>query len=262
VKDIYVIIFLAFFALFLVWLYRYIGKISKWRAPSGVLTRKDRSILLSRVSFYKKLSPEEKEQFDYRSAEFLENVKVTGVGVKVTRTDELLVAASAVIPVFRFPDWFYPNIRQVLLYPDSFDEDFQTGGEDMLLHNSGMVGDGPLDDKMILSKPDLHWGFSNEWDGSNVGIHEFVHLIDKADGSVDGVPKLFMDKNYMLPWMELIRRNINEIARGWSDIDPYGATNKAEFFAVVSEYFFENPEKFKARHPELFDLLEKMFRVR
>jgi MtfA peptidase len=261
-NELSVIIFLVVFGIFLFWLFGYIGRINRWRTPRQGLSNKEKLILASKVNFYRKLTDEEKVSFEYRTAEFLENVKVTGVGIKATETDRLLIAASAIIPVFRFPEWFYPNIRQVLLYPDSFDEDFQTDGEEIEAHNTGMVGNGPLEDKMILSKPDLHSGFANEWDNSNVGIHEFVHLIDKADGAVDGVPRLFLEKNYIAPWLELIRKNIEEILKGRSDINPYGTKDKTEFFAVVSEYFFENPERFQTRHPELFELMEKMFRVK
>ncbi len=255
------IIFLVLFFFFLIWLFGYLGRSGRWRPPNKRLTAKDRSVLNSKVRFYKDLNPEEKKFFEFKAEEFLSNVKVTGVGTKVNRNDELLIAASAVIPIFRFPEWQYLNLNEVLLYESSFDEDFRTGTDGS--HGfTGMVGDGFLNGKMILSKPDLHWGFSNEWDGSNVGIHEFVHLIDNADGSTDGIPELFLQKQYMVPWVELMRRNIEMIMKGRSDINPYGATDRTEFFAVVSEYFFNNPGKLKANHPELYELLEKIFRIR
>ncbi|MBU4486754.1 MAG: zinc-dependent peptidase, partial [Candidatus Delongbacteria bacterium] len=232
------------------------------KKPELSLSYKDKLILNSKVRFYKKLSVEEKNLFEFKVSEFLANVEITGVGIGVNRSDELLVASSAVIPIFRFPGWQYVNVTEVLLYPNSFNEDFQFFDGKVKADNIGMVGDGVMNNKMILSKPDLHWGFANEWDGSNVGIHEFVHLIDKADGSVDGIPKLFLEKQYIVPWVELIQKNIEEIYRGRSDINPYGSKDKTEFFAVVSEYFFENPEKFKANHPDLYELMEMIFRTK
>jgi len=260
--NITVSIFLIVFAGAMIWLFKYLGTVGQWKAPSKSLSNKELQIMASKVKFYKNLSPEDKKLFEFKVSEFLENVKISGVEILVTETDSLLVAASAVIPIFRFPDWQYLNVKEVLMYPDSFNEDFQTDDGDDIPDNIGMIGDGIMNDKMILSKPDLHWGFANEWDGTNVGIHEFVHLIDKADGSVDGVPKLFADKKYIVPWVELIRKNIEAIYKGNSDINPYATTDKEEFFAVVSEYFFENPDKFKAKHPELYELLEQMFRTR
>ena len=261
--EVYVSIFLVFFFGFLIWLYFYLGKAGKWRIPEGALSAKDRRIISSKIRFYKDLNDEEKKHFEFKVCEFLTNVKITGIGTKVRRADELLIASSAVIPIFRFPGWQYLNLNEVILYEKSFDENFRTGtdnyGRDTI---SGMVGDGFMNRKMLLSKADLHWGFANEWDGSNVGIHEFVHLIDKADGSTDGVPELFLQKQYVVPWIELMQRNIEQIMNGRSDMNPYGAKNKTEFFAVASEYFFENPKKFKANHPDLYELMEKMFRTR
>ena len=261
--EVYVSIFLFVFFGFLIWLFFYLGKTGKWRSHEGQVSMKDKMILSSKVRFYKELNDEEKALFEFKVCEFLSNVKITGVDIKVTRKDELLIAAGAVIPIFRFPEWQYLNLDEVLVYEKSFNDNFQTGDNFMGSHNiSGMVGNGFLNGKMILSRHDLHWGFNNEWDGSNVSIHEFIHLIDKADGAVDGIPELFLEKQYIIPWLDLIHKNIAEIVKGRSDINPYGATDKTEFFAVVSEYFFENPKKFKANHPDLYELMEKMFRIK
>jgi hypothetical protein len=47
-----------------------------------------------------------------------------------------------------------------------------------------------------------------------------------------------------------------------SDIDMYGATNPVEFFAVISEYFFERPDLLRSHHPELFEMLGRIYRTR
>ena len=122
-----------------------------------------------------------------------------------------------------------------------------------------MVGKGILANKMILSQKALIAGFSNEQDKINVGIHEFVHLIDGMDGAFDGVPHVLMDKSYVLPWIDRIYLEIQKIKSNRSKINPYGATNKAEFFAVASEFFFEQPTLMKRKYPELFQLMEITF---
>jgi Mlc titration factor MtfA (ptsG expression regulator) len=76
---------------------------------------------------------------------------------------------------------------------------------------------------------------------------------------VDGIPEMLLQKQYAIPWIDLIQKKIEEIADNKSDINPYGATNKAEFFAVISEYFFERPRLLKSKHPELYTMLEKIF---
>ncbi len=74
-----------------------------------------------------------------------------------------------------------------------------------------MVGTGYTEGKMILSKQALHHEFRNETDKKNTAIHEFVHLIDKADGNTDGIPALLLEKQYTLPWIDLIQKKIEEI---------------------------------------------------
>jgi Mlc titration factor MtfA (ptsG expression regulator) len=170
------------------------------------------------------------------------------------------VAASAIIPIFAFPGWQYPNLHEVLLYPDTFDEQFDFSKATPDRQVLGMVGSGAMNHVMILSKPSLHAGFVNKTDKQNTAVHEFVHLIDKTDGTIDGIPELLLDKAYVKPWLRLIHENISNIQRNESDINPYAATNEAEFFAVVAEYFFERPLLLKERHPDLYALLESVFR--
>jgi len=218
----------------------------------------DRALLNEHVDVYRELSDEKQVEFENRMQHFLSTTRVTGVNTEVEKLDELFIAASAIIPILNFPGWQYMNLNEVLLYPGSFNEEFsQEGAERSRL---GVIGDGPYQNIMILSKDALRQGFMNKSVPHNTAIHEFVHLIDKTDGAVDGVPEFLMSKQYVLPWLNMIRQKIEEIHQNESDINPYGATNQAEFLAVASEYFFERPDLLQEKHPELYSLLSKMFR--
>ena len=230
----------------------------KWKVPEELFPSDWKIILNRYVSFYNSLSGEEKNRFEYKVQEFLLNCRITGIDTSIDTTDKLLVASSAVIPIFQFDDWKYSNIHEVLLYPSMFNENFETEGSDRGI--LGMVGSGYMEGKMILSKPALRHGFKNESDKKNTAIHEFVHLIDKTDGSVDGIPSVLLEKQYAIPWIDLINKKIDEIYDGKSDINPYGGTDRAEFFSVVSEYFFERPKLLAKNHPDLYNLLEKIFK--
>jgi Mlc titration factor MtfA (ptsG expression regulator) len=85
-------------------------------------------------------------------------------------------------------------------------------------------------------------------------------MLDQADGEIDGVPKTYLPDELVRPWQELIYRKISQIEKGRSDIDSYGATSEAEFFAVVTEYFFEKPGQLAEKHPRLYELLTKIFK--
>ncbi|MGN6438847.1 MAG: zinc-dependent peptidase [Agriterribacter sp.] len=229
----------------------------KAKATNAELPATYRQLLEDNVAFYKKLSPDKKTDFEKSVQHFLSEVRITGVGTEVEDLDRVLIGASAVIPIFSFPRWEYVNIDEILLYPETFNEEFETSGNNRSV--LGMVGTGVLQRMMILSRHALREGFSNKTDKNNTAIHEFVHLIDKTDGAVDGIPELLMQHQYTLPWLDMIHKNIKAIKNHESDINVYGATNQAEFFAVVSEYFFERPDLLKNKHPELYEMLEKIF---
>jgi Mlc titration factor MtfA (ptsG expression regulator) len=123
----------------------------------------------------------------------------------------------------------------------------------------GIVGGGRFEKQMILSKKALYHGFSNTSDKSNTGIHEFVHLIDKMDDITDGIPERLLEHQYTIPWLKLIHQEIEAINDDHSDIRKYGGTNQVEFFAVASEYFFEQPNLLRKNHPDLYIMLGQFF---
>lgn len=216
-----------------------------------------KKILENKVTFYQHLSPNEKDQFEKRVQHFLNTTRITGIDTDVSLEDMLLVGASAIIPVFAFPEWEYGNLKEVLLYPAPFNRKFQSSVSDSNI--LGMVGTGYMEGKMILSKPSLHSGFENHRDKKNVGIHEFVHLIDKADGELDGLPRALLKNPAAIPWLKMVQQNMEEIHRNHSDINPYGGVSKEEFLPVIAEYFFEQPDLFKKKHPELYRMLSEIF---
>ncbi len=179
----------------------------EWKNPeSKDFDPKWKQFLIANIQFYEELSPKDKLQFEYKMLEFLENVKITGIKTSLDYKDKLLVAASAIIPIFRFPNWQYKNLDEVLIYPNSFNQKFELDGKDRPI--LGMVGNGYMEGKMILSRQSLRHGFQNEKDKNNTAIHEFIHLIDKADGMVDGIPSLLLEKQYVIPWLQLIKAKI------------------------------------------------------
>ncbi len=217
------------------------------------------AVLQRDVVFFRVLDDGEKGRFRRDLKLFLGEKRVTGIGMELDTTTRVLAAASAVIPIFGFPDWEWDQIEEILIYPSRFSQDFQFG-EIRDHHTLGMVGTGAMNRLMILSKPDLIQGFRNPGDKKNVGLHEFAHLVDKSDGAIDGLPEVGLDKQAIGPWVDLVRRKMEEIRQGDSDIDPYALTNEAEFFSVATEYFFERPGVMENKHPELFAMLQKVFR--
>lgn len=223
------------------------------------LTDKHKAILLNHVKFFQSLNEEDQLMFEKRVAAFLSSVKITGVNAEIEDADRIYIAAGAIIPVFRIPDWQYINLHEVLVYPGSFNMDFDQDGWHRNI--SGMVGSGALQHVMVINKWQLRQGFLNYQDMHNTAIHEFSHLIDKMDGSIDGIPEIIMDFQDKTLWKQIMESTIQQMRMSGSEINPYAATNNAEFFAVLSEYFFEQPEMLRTNHPNVYSMLARIYRT-
>ena len=236
----------------------FVFRISRTKSNSQ-LPENYRELLTEYVKFYRQLDERGKEMFDKRVDQFLSAVKITGVNAIVEDIDRLLIAAGSIIPVYSITDWQYINLHEVLVYPGSFNMDFDQEGTDRNI--AGMVGTGALQHVMIITKWQLRQGFINNNDAHNTAIHEFAHLIDKMDGTMDGVPEIILEKRYVAQWKQMMETTIEQMKNYGSDIDMYGATNSVEFFAVITEYFFEQPDSLKANHPGLYEMLERIYKI-
>ncbi len=261
--DIVIFIIFSSFVIFALiwWKYNQVKKEEERTAfINQEISEEWRSILEQKVLFYRELEEEEKRLFEKQILRFLATKKIEAVDTILTDEVKILVACSAVIPTFAFPNFNYPSVRTVLIYPGSFDEDFNTvKHKNHQQFITGMVGNKGLKGTVILSKPDLLAGFNGSRTKHNVGIHEFVHLIDGTDGEIDGVPERLIEHSYVGSWLFEIKEEMEQIMQRKSDINPYSLTNNAEFLAVVSEYFFCSPHQFKKKHPELYKYLVDIF---
>ena len=212
-----------------------------------------KNFLFKTVSFYRDLDSLDKQKFELRCASFIQVTEFVGHDIDVSDEDKLLIASGSVILAWGFDQWHYVKVDTVILVSAAFNESAEFGKGDSRI--TGLVGNQHLQGKMILSQPALHAGFSNDSDKRNVAIHEFAHLIDMADGDCDGLPRQISEAAFCLPWLDLVKKGINNIVQGRSNIRAYGATNQAEFFSVVSEYFFEQPQLLKRKQPDLYNYL-------
>ena len=218
-----------------------------------------RALLLENVAFYQGLAAAGRTRFEQAMQLFLARTRLTGIQTEVDDLTRVLTAASAVIPTFGFPGWEYPTLHEVLIVPDAWQLETKPNAEVLPLQGTllGSVQRFQTSQYMRLSRAALVQGFANAEDRHNVGIHEFAHLVDEADGSIDGIPAAGLPPALRPAWAAVMQRELAAIRAGHSDIDSYAGTNEAEFFAVVNEYFFERPEQLQELHPELFDLLSQ-----
>lgn len=219
----------------------------------------EKTILLNRVPYYRGLDETNKIRFEKRLQMFLAQIRITFVDLPENEDLRLLAASSAIIPTFGFEEWDYFNLDEIIIYNDVIKREKHEGFESTILGQVRPMQAGMV---LLLSKQALENGYNITNDMSNVGIHEFSHMIDKADGDIDGLPTSIMPKELLEPYTQLMYEELQKIAAHKSDINPYGMTNHAEFFAVVCEYFFDNSARFEAKHPELYEILAKTFHQR
>lgn len=216
-------------------------------------------VLQREVSYYRVLPNDRKQIFRDKVQRFINTKSITGGGA-VHITTELLVltAASAVIPIMGLKGWPYYSLEEVVLVPDNVrnPSDVKSLERSNIL---GMVMGEYASHTVFLSADALVAGFKDRKDSQNVGIHEFAHMIDGDDGQVDGIPALYMPKELIPEWKALMEEKIELIEEGKSKIDPYAATNDQEFFAVLSEAFFENPSRVKNEMPKVYNILSKVY---
>jgi Mlc titration factor MtfA (ptsG expression regulator) len=213
-----------------------------------------RRILQRRVPYYARLTDEGRNRFEDDVRIFLDEQRIYGArGFEVDDHTRLLIGSSAAMMAHGLPDWEWPNVRDIVVHPGAFDDDYKSSEE---AHISGMVHhQGPV----LYSDKDLRHGFRRE-DGSNVGLHELAHVMDLADGYADGIPagaEWIADA----PWMQVVHDRLVALRqRKYAHLRDYAATNEAEFFAVAVEAFFERPRRLQARDPELYSMLAEYFR--
>ena len=163
-------------------------------------------------------------------------------------------------------DDFYPTLTNIFVYPGAF-KSMQTTSDGVVntLKETVRTGESWHRGHVVLSWQHSKLGAMIDNDGQNVVYHEFAHQLDNDDGSIDGTPVLNSAEDYK-SWTKVFSEEYTRLrdkiaAHKKTLIDGYGAVSEGEFFAVVTELFFERPQLFEKEHPELYKELVKFYRL-
>ena len=157
----------------------------------------------------------------------------------------------------------YPRLTQILVYPDTFvtRREQALGNGLVREQHVSMSGESWSQGQVVLSWADVLTGAADPNDGRNVVLHEFAHQIDQDSGTADGRPWR-PTAALRQRWAAVMDAAFERLSREPSSvIDAYGATQPAEFFAVVTEVFFERPEALAAEAPAVYRELTELFGV-
>jgi len=189
-------------------------------------------------------------------------------GLEVTDRMRVVIAGHACLLIVNRPGvpatHFYDELRSILVYPTPFvvrethhDEDGVVSEEEDVL--SGQAWDAS---RIILSWEDME---TDREIGYNVVLHEFAHYLDLEDETMDGAPGLGGAAEYE-EWSRVFQEEFDRLeddvdAGRETLLDPYAASEPAEFFAVATETFFEQSVELKQWHPGLYEQMQRYYRL-
>ncbi|HWM26217.1 MAG TPA: M90 family metallopeptidase [Chthoniobacterales bacterium] len=227
-----------------------------------------RSALSRTLPLFRRLPPEDQAELLRHIQVFLGEKRFEGCGgLELTDEIRLAIAAQACVLLLHRETDYYPQLTTILVYPSSYivpgerhleGPIWEEGDQTLLGHATDRLG------SIVLAWDAAKKEAANSADGRNLVLHEFAHQLDFENYTTDGAPALATRAEYAT-WARVMSGEFKALQAadeaGWPTVlDPYGATNPAEFFAVATEAFFERPRELRGRHPELYAALGQYFR--
>jgi Mlc titration factor MtfA (ptsG expression regulator) len=223
-------------------------------------------ILERNVPVYSRLAPADQAELRGHIQVFLDEKRFEGCGgLAITDEIRVTIAAQACVLLLHRDTDYYDRMGSILVYPHHyFARSRQRAAPGLILEgHQARLGESWYRGPVVLSWDDVQRGAADPNDGHNVVFHEFAHQLDSESGANEGAPALPRRSMY-IAWARVLGHEYDHLRDELSHhhrhfINAYGATNPAEFFAVVTEAFFEQPRQLKRRHPELYGQLALFF---
>lgn len=232
-----------------------------------------RTLLRRRVPLVARLPADLQLQLKQHMQVFVAEKTFIGcAGLEVSEEMRVVVAANACLLLLNRPDAaaYFPKVRQILMYPGAFvvNRRHTDAAGVQLEQREALAGESWGEGQVVLSWQDTLEGSATPNDGRNVVIHEFAHQLDQENGRAVGAPlPVLGDARYNAArWQQVfedayehLRQQVFMGEQGL--LNHYGAQDPAEFFAVVTEAFFEQGRLLAAEYPQVYAELRGFFRV-
>jgi len=230
------------------------------------LSPEERAVLDKNIPYLSSLSKEDRDELEILVRIFLAEKSFEGCGgLELTDEIKLTIAGQACLLLLHRETDIYPNVDAIVVYPSAYRvPTAQHDGLVVLEEDQTRLGESWQRGLVVLAWDHVLAGAAQPRDGQNVVLHEFAHQLDGESGDMNGTPELGTRARYTA-WAHVLGDEFEELSERLhsgrkSDIDPYGATNPAEFFAVLTEMFFEKPQALKRHHAELYAELAEFYK--
>lgn len=227
-----------------------------------------REIIERNVPLFHRLPPADQVELLGHVQVFVAEKHFEGCGgLELTDEIRVTIAAQACVLLLHRDAGYYPRLTSILVYPATYGltEEWHAGNG--LWQEGERQLDGHTQQRLgavVLTWDAAARGARDPHDGHNLVFHEFAHQLDFEDGHTDGAPWLDTRQQYRA-WARVLGAEYEQLraateAGDLALLDQYGATNRIEFFAVATEFFFERPREVRAKHPALYDQLRQFYR--
>lgn len=224
-------------------------------------------ILDANVPVYRRVPEDVRAELHGHMHVFLAEKHFEGCdGLKMTDEIRVTIACQACLLLLSREMNYYPDLVTVLVYPSIFYADVEEpDGQIVNEYKEDRSGESWDLGVVILSWEDVVEYASTGRAGYNVVLHEFAHQLDMENGAMDGMPHL-ESRALRDEWTRVFNEAYAVFERAAASnrrtlVDPYGAGDPAEFFAVVTESFFERPLALRREHAALYETLARYYRV-
>lgn len=251
------------FSAFYLFFYRDWWRSRQLRRPFPAHWRK---ILKSQLPVYRRLPAQLRKQLEQHVQLFLAEKAFYGCGgFEVDDTVRVTIAGHACLLIVARNISDFDEVRSILVYPDAYQvREIERDGPVVSESRQVRAGEASSRGQVVLAWSECKEGAVNPANHHNVIIHEFAHQLDYLDGTADGAPPLSGElarswQETMATAYEHLRSSLRHHRKPW--LDPYGATEPAEFFAVLTEAFFRQPHHIRREQPEVYQALCEFYRL-
>lgn len=227
-----------------------------------------RRLVERRMPLFQRLPEADQRELLGHARVLLEEKHFEGAGGLLMRDEvRVTIAAQAALLLLHRDTDYFPRLTSVIVYPSGYVAPDATHAEGGIWseEDEHLLGHTQRDLRaLVLAWDEVRAGAADPDDGDNLVLHEFAHQLDFEDGSTDGTPSLDSGAQ-VRSWAQVLGDELEALRRAADGgepmvLDPYGAEDPAEFFAVATETFFERPGELRQRHPRLYEELRRYYR--